>query len=67
METKVAPADVEQVCRDCGDTFIITAREFDWFAMRDLKTPRRCHHCRRARRLVQQAPRSADWRQDEQR
>lgn len=43
--------DEELVCRDCGETFVFTAGEQEFFASRGLlNKPSRCPSCRAARR-----------------
>ncbi|MFQ5933350.1 MAG: zinc-ribbon domain containing protein [Dehalococcoidia bacterium] len=40
------------VCRDCGDNFIFTTGEQEFFQQRGLQNePRRCPGCRRARKM----------------
>lgn len=37
-------------CKDCEIYFIIPAKEKQWFADRDLQTPKRCPKCRARRK-----------------
>jgi hypothetical protein len=39
-----------QECIDCGECFVITADEQRLVAAKGWTLPKRCHHCRRARR-----------------
>ena len=53
----VPEADNELVtCPDCGERWLLTKRERDWYAAKLLKTPRRCVACRAARRQQEQNP-----------
>jgi CxxC-x17-CxxC domain-containing protein len=37
-------------CRDCGNTFIFTAGEQEFFSMKGFSEPTRCPNCRQARK-----------------
>jgi hypothetical protein len=41
-----------RMCVDCDNGFEITESEVAFYSSRDLKLPRRCADCRRARRLL---------------
>src|SRR5699024_6910293 len=34
------------VCKDCGQKFLISKGEFDYYAERQLEQPKRCRSCR---------------------
>ena len=42
-------ADKELTCGDCGETFIFTERDQEFFASKGFQDPKRCPACRRAR------------------
>lgn len=42
--------DKEMTCKDCGETFTITAGEQEFYENRDLALPKRCRKCRRLRK-----------------
>lgn len=42
--------DKELVCKDCGETFIFTAGEQDFYNQKGLAAPKRCKRCRRAKK-----------------
>lgn len=43
--------DIELVCRDCGQTFVFTAGEQEFYSQKGfLHTPVRCPECRQARK-----------------
>lgn len=44
-----------QLCRDCGDSFTLTAGELDFYHDRNLVLPKRCADCRKARRAEREA------------
>ena len=53
------PADeASRVCRDCGNPFILTASEQQFFIDRQLHQPRRCRECRRLTREHRRAGRA---------
>ena len=37
-------------CMDCGTKFTLTAEEQAWYNEKGFSLPKRCHHCRKARR-----------------
>lgn len=41
-------------CCDCGVSFILTAKEKQWFQSKSLLLPRRCYACRQARKAERQ-------------
>ncbi len=41
-------------CRDCGDEFVFTEGEQEFYAERDFNDPIRCPDCRRARKAQRQ-------------
>jgi CxxC-x17-CxxC domain-containing protein len=43
-------ADSTLTCRDCGQTFVFTAGEQDFYASRGYSEPGRCPDCRAARK-----------------
>jgi len=44
-------SDRELVCADCGDTFVFTAGEQEFYAGRGLvNEPKRCRNCRQSRK-----------------
>lgn len=45
--------DKELVCKDCGETFIFTAGEQEFYQSKDFPTPKRCKRCRRAKKIGQ--------------
>lgn len=46
----VTEPSVEHVCRDCGNTFVLTAGDQRYFSERKLHQPRRCESCRDKKR-----------------
>lgn len=44
------PEPQERSCDGCGDGFVITASEQEFFLGKGLQLPRRCPACRQARR-----------------
>ena len=42
--------EIRQVCRNCGDTFIIPDKEQKWYANKGFKLPKNCFSCRAAKR-----------------
>lgn len=40
----------EMRCKECGEKFIITAADREWYAEKGFKEPRRCKPCRKLRR-----------------
>lgn len=41
---------VVRKCKECGEYYMITKQEYDWFKERELAAPRRCNTCRIKRR-----------------
>lgn len=37
-------------CRDCGNQFVFSAREQEFFAEKGFQEPKRCKHCRDSRK-----------------
>ncbi len=51
-------ADRTLVCRDCGASFVFSAGEQEFFAMKGLMNdPARCPNCRQRRRAERSGPR----------
>ncbi|MBV9174180.1 MAG: zinc-ribbon domain containing protein [Chloroflexi bacterium] len=44
------PADTTLTCRDCGQAFVFTSGEQDFYAARGYSEPSRCADCRAARK-----------------
>lgn len=44
--------ELTQVCRDCGNEFVITASEQNFYESRELALPKRCESCRKARKAA---------------
>jgi CxxC-x17-CxxC domain-containing protein len=44
------PADATLTCRDCGQNFVFTSGEQDFYATRGYSEPSRCADCRAARK-----------------
>jgi CxxC-x17-CxxC domain-containing protein len=44
------PADTTLTCRDCGQNFVFTSGEQDFYAARGYSEPSRCPDCRAARK-----------------
>ena len=44
------PGDTTLTCRDCGQTFVFTSGEQDFYASRGFSEPSRCADCRAARK-----------------
>jgi CxxC-x17-CxxC domain-containing protein len=44
--------DKSLVCADCGQQFIFTASEQDFYAQRGFSEPKRCSECRAARKVA---------------
>lgn len=42
--------DKELECIECGDRFVITVDDQQWYASKGFKEPKRCKNCRRLRR-----------------
>jgi hypothetical protein len=41
-----AQTDSIEVCRECGDTFVLTPNQIHWFLRRNMRPPKRCQECR---------------------
>jgi hypothetical protein len=37
-------------CQDCGEDFIFTERDQEFYAEKGFAEPKRCHFCRKARK-----------------
>jgi len=37
-------------CKDCGNDFVLTASEQNWYAEKEFSEPQRCKPCRDARK-----------------
>ena len=44
------------VCRDCGNEFVFTAGEQEFYAEKEFGEPTRCKECRRARKNASLRP-----------
>jgi len=44
------PADTTLTCRDCGQNFVFTTGEQEFYAARNYSEPSRCSDCRAARK-----------------
>lgn len=42
-----------QACKDCGEYFVLSHPEMEWFTMRGMAVPRRCMACRKERKNEQ--------------
>lgn len=40
------------VCKDCGQKFVISKGEFDYYVERQLEQPKRCRSCRNYRKML---------------
>lgn len=47
--------DMTLNCKDCGMSFVWTAREQEFFAQKGFSTPVRCPACRKAKKARQNA------------
>lgn len=45
--------DKEIVCRDCGNIFIFTVGEQEFYEEKEFNEPVRCYECRQARKQQQ--------------
>lgn len=43
--------DVELVCSDCGNAFLFTGSDQEFYASRGFQNPKRCSTCREQRRV----------------
>ena len=48
-------SDKNLVCADCGQEFVFTASEQDFYAQRGFTEPRRCASCRASRKAARNA------------
>ena len=48
-------SDKNLTCADCGQEFVFTASEQDFYAQRGFTEPRRCASCRASRKAARQA------------
>ena len=46
--------ELTQVCKDCGNEFVITVSEQKFYESKELALPKRCEACRKARKLQNQ-------------
>lgn len=37
----------KQVCKQCGEEFVLSRKEIDWYLKKNLKVPHRCEYCRK--------------------
>lgn len=47
--------DMKIKCQDCGDTFTFTVNEQKFYEEKELMPPKRCRHCRQARKMAKEA------------
>jgi len=50
-------ADQQLTCRDCGNSFVFTDGEQEFYASKNLSAPQRCKDCRSARKAERFADR----------
>lgn len=43
-------ADTEIMCKDCGDRFVLTAKDKAFFSSMGFDLPKRCKACRRKKK-----------------
>ncbi|MCI8309435.1 MAG: cytochrome C551 [Clostridia bacterium] len=43
-------ADIELTCKDCGNTFVFTEGEQEFYAQKGFSNPVRCQECRQKRK-----------------
>lgn len=46
--------DRDLTCVDCGQTFVFTARDQEFFESKGFSDPKRCPECRRARKSMRE-------------
>jgi len=46
---------LQKVCKECGNEFLFTQGEVDYYVMHDLSQPKRCQPCRKGRKLQKPA------------
>jgi len=60
----VSYADKDLTCRDCGATFVFTAGEQEFFALKGLlNEPSRCPECRKKRRAERSGQANREYHQ----
>lgn len=42
--------DKELVCKECGDKFVLTVNDQEWYKEKGFMEPKRCKSCRHLRR-----------------
>lgn len=50
IKDNVVHDDIEVICRDCGEKFVIDDKTQKWYEDKGMVLPKRCISCRRARR-----------------
>ena len=55
--------DKNLTCADCGQEFVFTASEQDFYAQRNFTEPRRCPSCRASRKAARNAESGGRWLQ----
>ena len=55
--------DKNLTCADCGQEFVFTASEQDFYAQRGFTEPRRCPSCRASRKAARNASGGGGWQQ----
>jgi CxxC-x17-CxxC domain-containing protein len=54
-------SDKTLTCADCGQEFVFTASEQDFYAQRGFTEPRRCPSCRASRKAARQSSTGGDY------
>jgi CxxC-x17-CxxC domain-containing protein len=54
-------SDKTLTCADCGQEFVFTASEQDFYAQRGFTEPRRCASCRASRKAARQASEAGSY------
>ena len=54
-------SDKNLTCADCGQEFVFTASEQDFYAQRGFTEPRRCASCRASRKAARQASEAGSY------
>ena len=44
---------IQKVCRECGNEFLFTQGEVEYYVMHDLSQPKRCQSCSKGRKFQQ--------------